>query len=126
MVTPTHTPPVSPRGKVEKGQLSGGWPGWVAASLCPDRLCWPHPERLEPECRPGGGGVLQPELHGQGPVLQRVTQISTVPFVDESSGSDDDCSSQASVQSSVPCSEPRKTSGLGSPRAIKRGMEQGS
>ncbi|XP_045435471.1 pleckstrin homology domain-containing family H member 1 isoform X2 [Pipistrellus kuhlii] len=50
----------------------------------------------------------------------RVTQISTVPFVDESSGSDDDCSSQASFQSSVPCSEPRKTSGLGSPRAIKR------
>ncbi|XP_023611618.1 LOW QUALITY PROTEIN: pleckstrin homology domain-containing family H member 1 [Myotis lucifugus] len=53
----------------------------------------------------------------------RVTQISTVPFVDESSGSDDDCSSQASFQSSVPCSEPRKTSGLGSPRAIKRGLE---
>ncbi|XP_054571946.1 pleckstrin homology domain-containing family H member 1 [Eptesicus fuscus] len=56
----------------------------------------------------------------------RVTQISTVPFVDESSGSDDDCSSQASVQSSVPCSEPRKTSGLGSPRAIKRGVSMSS
>ncbi|CAK6431981.1 unnamed protein product [Pipistrellus nathusii] len=56
----------------------------------------------------------------------RVTQISTVPFVDESSGSDDDCSSQASFQSSVPCSEPRKTSGLGSPRAIKRGVSMSS
>nr|XP_060476075.1 pleckstrin homology domain-containing family H member 1 isoform X6 [Panthera onca] len=50
----------------------------------------------------------------------RATQISTVPFVDESSGSDDDCSSQASFRTSVPCSESRKTSGLGSPRAIKR------
>ncbi|XP_034498175.1 pleckstrin homology domain-containing family H member 1 isoform X3 [Ailuropoda melanoleuca] len=50
----------------------------------------------------------------------RATQISTVPFVDESSGSDDDCSSQASFRTSVPCCEPRKTSGLGSPRAIKR------
>ncbi|XP_040333407.1 pleckstrin homology domain-containing family H member 1 isoform X3 [Herpailurus yagouaroundi] len=50
----------------------------------------------------------------------RAMQISTVPFVDESSGSDDDCSSQASFRTSVPCSESRKTSGLGSPRAIKR------
>ncbi|ELK32555.1 Pleckstrin like proteiny domain-containing family H member 1 [Myotis davidii] len=56
----------------------------------------------------------------------RVTQISTMPFVDESSGSDDDCSSQASFQSSVLCSEPRKTSGLGSPRAIKRGVSMSS
>lgn len=58
--------------------------------------------------------------------MQRATQISTVPFVDESSGSDDDCSSQASFRTSVPCPEPRKTSGLGSPRAIKRGTEKGS
>lgn len=62
---------------------------------------------------------------GRGPVLQKATQISTVPFVDESSGSDDDCSSQASFRTSVPCSESRKTSGLGSPRAIKRGREEG-
>ncbi|KAK2492295.1 hypothetical protein MC885_021550, partial [Smutsia gigantea] len=51
----------------------------------------------------------------------RATQISAVPFVDESSGSDDDCSSQASFRTSVPCAESRKTSGVGSPRAIKRG-----
>ena len=57
--------------------------------------------------------------------MQKATQISTVPFVDESSGSDDDCSSQASFRTSVPCSESRKTSGLGSPRAIKRGREEG-
>lgn len=56
-------------------------------------------------------------------MLQRATQISNVPFVDESSGSDDDCSSQASFRTSVPCSESRKASGLGSPRAIKRGEE---
>ncbi|XP_064427274.1 pleckstrin homology domain-containing family H member 1 isoform X4 [Mirounga angustirostris] len=56
----------------------------------------------------------------------RATQISTVPFVDESSGSDDDRSSQASFRTSVPCSESRKTSGLGSPRAIKRGVSMSS
>ncbi|XP_004584517.2 pleckstrin homology domain-containing family H member 1 [Ochotona princeps] len=56
----------------------------------------------------------------------RATQISNVPFVDESSGSDDDCSSQASFRTSVPCSESRKASGLGSPRAIKRGVSVSS
>lgn len=56
--------------------------------------------------------------------MQKATQISNVPFVDESSGSDDDCGSQASFRMSVPCSEYRKTSGLGSPRAIKRGTEK--
>ncbi|KAM4853433.1 pleckstrin homology domain-containing family H member 1 [Thomomys bottae] len=56
----------------------------------------------------------------------RATQISSVPFVDESSGSDDDCSSQASFRMSVPCSEGKKTSGLGSPRAIKRGVSMSS
>ncbi|XP_021103127.1 pleckstrin homology domain-containing family H member 1 isoform X2 [Heterocephalus glaber] len=56
----------------------------------------------------------------------KATQISSVPFLDESSGSDDDCSSQASFRMSVPCSECRKTSGLGSPRAIKRGVSMSS
>ncbi|ELK09877.1 Pleckstrin like proteiny domain-containing family H member 1 [Pteropus alecto] len=56
----------------------------------------------------------------------RATQISTMPFVDESSGSDDDCSSQASFRTSFTCPEPRKTSGLGSPRAIKRGVSMSS
>nr|XP_012374633.1 pleckstrin homology domain-containing family H member 1 isoform X2 [Dasypus novemcinctus] len=56
----------------------------------------------------------------------KALQISNVPFVDESSGSDDDCSSQASFRTSVPCSESRKTSGLGSPRAIKRGVSMSS
>ncbi|XP_007940544.1 pleckstrin homology domain-containing family H member 1 [Orycteropus afer afer] len=58
--------------------------------------------------------------------VERATQISNMPFVDESSGSDDDCSSQASFQTSVSCSESRKTSGLGSPRAIKRGVSMSS
>ncbi|XP_032101729.1 pleckstrin homology domain-containing family H member 1 [Sapajus apella] len=56
----------------------------------------------------------------------RATQISNVPFMDESSGSDDDCSSQASFRISVPGSESRKTSGLGSPRAFKRGVSMSS
>ncbi|XP_006884822.1 PREDICTED: pleckstrin homology domain-containing family H member 1 [Elephantulus edwardii] len=56
----------------------------------------------------------------------KATQISSMPFVDESSGSDDDCSSQASFRTSFPCSESRKTSGLGSPRAIKRGVSMSS
>ncbi|XP_076978910.1 pleckstrin homology domain-containing family H member 1 isoform X2 [Tamandua tetradactyla] len=56
----------------------------------------------------------------------KAMQISNVPFMDESSGSDDDCSSQASSRTSVPCSESHKTSGLGSPRAIKRGVSMSS
>ncbi|XP_035116669.1 pleckstrin homology domain-containing family H member 1 isoform X2 [Callithrix jacchus] len=56
----------------------------------------------------------------------RAAQISNMPFMDESSGSDDDCSSQASFRISVPCSESRKTSGLGSPRAFKRGVSMSS
>ncbi|XP_075387167.1 pleckstrin homology domain-containing family H member 1 [Tenrec ecaudatus] len=56
----------------------------------------------------------------------RATQVSAMPFVDESSGSDDDCSSQASFRTSVPCSESRKTCSLGSPRAIKRGVSMSS
>uniref|UniRef100_F7FLH1 Pleckstrin homology, MyTH4 and FERM domain containing H1 n=1 Tax=Monodelphis domestica TaxID=13616 RepID=F7FLH1_MONDO len=52
----------------------------------------------------------------------RATQISTMPFLDESSGSEDDCSSQASFQTSFTCMESRKTSVPGSPRAIKRGV----
>ncbi|XP_054987136.1 pleckstrin homology domain-containing family H member 1 [Sorex araneus] len=56
----------------------------------------------------------------------KATQISSVPLVDESSGSDDDCSSQASFRISVPCPETRKTGGLGSPRAIKRGVSMSS
>lgn len=78
------------------------------------------------KCRWDGAWFAARAAVRRGPVLQRATQISTVPFVDESSGSDDDCSSQASFRTSVPCSESRKTSGLGSPRAIKRGMEKGS
>ncbi|XP_036591199.1 pleckstrin homology domain-containing family H member 1 [Trichosurus vulpecula] len=52
----------------------------------------------------------------------RATQISTMPFLDESSGSDDDCSSQASFQTSITCIESKKASIPGSPRAIKRGV----
>uniref|UniRef100_A0A4X2MAB9 Pleckstrin homology, MyTH4 and FERM domain containing H1 n=1 Tax=Vombatus ursinus TaxID=29139 RepID=A0A4X2MAB9_VOMUR len=67
---------------------------------------------------PGGGG--------RGLAFQRATQISTMPFLDESSGSDDDCSSQASFQTSITCIESRKASVPGSPRAIKRGVSTSS
>ncbi|XP_062432688.1 pleckstrin homology domain-containing family H member 1 [Rhea pennata] len=52
----------------------------------------------------------------------KATQISNVPFLDESSGSDDDCSSHASFRASNAGSENRKTSMPGSPRAVKRGV----
>ncbi|XP_062973619.1 pleckstrin homology domain-containing family H member 1 isoform X2 [Elgaria multicarinata webbii] len=50
----------------------------------------------------------------------KATQISNVPFLDESSGSDDDCSSHVSFSTSNAGSEPRRTSIPGSPRAVKR------
>ncbi|KAJ7344725.1 hypothetical protein JRQ81_000675 [Phrynocephalus forsythii] len=50
----------------------------------------------------------------------KATQISNVPFLDESSGSDDDCSSHVSFSTSNRASEPKKTSTTGSPRAVKR------
>uniref|UniRef100_A0A4W3J765 Pleckstrin homology domain containing, family H (with MyTH4 domain) member 1 n=1 Tax=Callorhinchus milii TaxID=7868 RepID=A0A4W3J765_CALMI len=56
----------------------------------------------------------------------KATQISNVPFPDESSGSDDDSSSQASFRTSTVGSESRKTSGPGSPRAVKRGVSMSS
>ncbi|NWQ68818.1 PKHH1 protein, partial [Neopipo cinnamomea] len=51
----------------------------------------------------------------------KATQISNVPFLDESSGSDDDCGSHASLRTSTAGSENRKASMPGSPRAVKRG-----
>uniref|UniRef100_A0A4W3J751 Pleckstrin homology domain containing, family H (with MyTH4 domain) member 1 n=1 Tax=Callorhinchus milii TaxID=7868 RepID=A0A4W3J751_CALMI len=59
-------------------------------------------------------------------LCQKATQISNVPFPDESSGSDDDSSSQASFRTSTVGSESRKTSGPGSPRAVKRGVSMSS
>nr|XP_042705266.1 pleckstrin homology domain-containing family H member 1 isoform X7 [Chrysemys picta bellii] len=56
----------------------------------------------------------------------KATQISNVPFLDESSGSDDDCSSHASFRTSNGGSEIRKTSMPGSPRAVKRGVSMSS
>ncbi|XP_060119569.1 pleckstrin homology domain-containing family H member 1-like, partial [Heteronotia binoei] len=56
----------------------------------------------------------------------KATQISSVPFLDESSCSDDDCSSHVSLRASNAGSEPRKTSSLGSPRAVKRGISVSS
>uniref|UniRef100_A0A8C0IVV0 Pleckstrin homology, MyTH4 and FERM domain containing H1 n=1 Tax=Chelonoidis abingdonii TaxID=106734 RepID=A0A8C0IVV0_CHEAB len=56
----------------------------------------------------------------------KATQISNVPFLDESSGSDDDCSSHASFRTSNGGSEIRKTSIPGSPRAVKRGVSMSS
>uniref|UniRef100_A0A8C0AX65 Pleckstrin homology, MyTH4 and FERM domain containing H1 n=1 Tax=Buteo japonicus TaxID=224669 RepID=A0A8C0AX65_9AVES len=54
------------------------------------------------------------------------TQISNVPFLDESSGSDDDCGSHASFRTSTAGSENRKASMPGSPRAVKRGVSMSS
>uniref|UniRef100_A0A452QZY4 Pleckstrin homology, MyTH4 and FERM domain containing H1 n=1 Tax=Ursus americanus TaxID=9643 RepID=A0A452QZY4_URSAM len=105
------TPPLHRFPSWVRGTLFAGGTGRVSGSTSAHRK----------------GCVLQGELEwGRAPVLQRATQISTVPFVDESSGSDDDCSSQASFRTSVPCCESRKTSGLGSPRAIKRGVSMSS
>ncbi|XP_064000004.1 pleckstrin homology domain-containing family H member 1 [Pogoniulus pusillus] len=56
----------------------------------------------------------------------KATQISNVPFVDESSGSDDDCGSHASFRTSTAVSENRKSSMPGSPRAVKRGVSMSS
>ncbi|XP_072121133.1 pleckstrin homology domain-containing family H member 1 isoform X2 [Mobula birostris] len=56
----------------------------------------------------------------------KATQISNIPFPDESSGSDDDSSSQASFRTSTAGSESRKTNGPGSPRAVKRGVSMSS
>ncbi|XP_032882543.1 pleckstrin homology domain-containing family H member 1 [Amblyraja radiata] len=56
----------------------------------------------------------------------KATQISNVPFPEESSGSDDDSSSQASFRTSTAGSESRKTNGPGSPRAVKRGVSMSS
>ncbi|XP_078262285.1 pleckstrin homology domain-containing family H member 1 isoform X2 [Rhinoraja longicauda] len=56
----------------------------------------------------------------------KATQISNVPFPDESSGSDDDSCSQASFRTSTAGSESRKTNGPGSPRAVKRGVSMSS
>ncbi|XP_061467069.1 pleckstrin homology domain-containing family H member 1 isoform X2 [Rhineura floridana] len=56
----------------------------------------------------------------------KATQISNVPFLDESSGSDDDCSSHISFRTSSAGSEPRRTSMPGSPRAVKRGVSMSS
>uniref|UniRef100_A0A8C3LFY3 Pleckstrin homology, MyTH4 and FERM domain containing H1 n=1 Tax=Chrysolophus pictus TaxID=9089 RepID=A0A8C3LFY3_CHRPC len=56
----------------------------------------------------------------------KATQISNVPFLDESSGSDDDCGSHASFRNSAAGSENRKASVPGSPRATKRGVSMSS
>ncbi|NXR29932.1 PKHH1 protein, partial [Zosterops hypoxanthus] len=56
----------------------------------------------------------------------KATQISNVPFLDESSGSDDDCGSHASFRTSTAGSENRKASMPGSPRAVKRGVSVSS
>ncbi|KAM9291178.1 pleckstrin homology domain-containing family H member 1 [Morus bassanus] len=56
----------------------------------------------------------------------KATQISNVPFLDESSGSDDDCGSHASLRTSTAGSENRKASMPGSPRAVKRGVSMSS
>uniref|UniRef100_H9GAG7 Pleckstrin homology, MyTH4 and FERM domain containing H1 n=1 Tax=Anolis carolinensis TaxID=28377 RepID=H9GAG7_ANOCA len=56
----------------------------------------------------------------------KATQISNIPFVDESSGSDDDCSSHVSISTSNAGCELRRTSMPGSPRAVKRGVSMSS
>ncbi|XP_043930047.1 pleckstrin homology domain-containing family H member 1-like [Protopterus annectens] len=56
----------------------------------------------------------------------KATQISNIPFHDDSSGSDDDASSLASFRASSVGSEPKKGSIPGSPRAVKRGVSMSS
>ncbi|MGH0187310.1 UNVERIFIED_CONTAM: hypothetical protein FKN15_024686 [Acipenser sinensis] len=51
----------------------------------------------------------------------KATQISNIPFPDESSGSEDDTSSLASLRTSTLGPETKKSSTPGSPRATKRG-----
>ncbi|KAJ6667244.1 hypothetical protein lerEdw1_017222 [Lerista edwardsae] len=50
----------------------------------------------------------------------KATQISSGPFLDESSSSDDDCNSHVNIRTSNAGFEPRKSSRPGSPRAVKR------
>lgn len=52
-------------------------------------------------------------------LLQKATQISSSPFLDESSGSEEEDSSRSSSRTSE--SDSRSRSGPGSPRAMKRG-----
>lgn len=54
--------------------------------------------------------------------LQKATQISNNPFLDDSSGSEEEDSSQSSSRTSE--SESRNKSGPSSPRAMKRGEEK--
>lgn len=53
--------------------------------------------------------------------LQKATQISNSPFLDESSGSEEEDSSRSSSRTSE--SDSRSRSGPGSPRAMKRGRQ---
>ena len=55
-------------------------------------------------------------------LLQKATQISSVPLPDDDSGSEDDSSSLASLRTSILCPD-RKSSVPGSPRAVKRGED---
>lgn len=54
--------------------------------------------------------------------LQKATQISNSPFLDESSGSEEEDSSRSSSRTSE--SDSRSRSGPGSPRAMKRGRQK--
>ncbi|XP_041122744.1 pleckstrin homology domain-containing family H member 1 [Polyodon spathula] len=56
----------------------------------------------------------------------KATQISNIPFPDESSGSEDDTSSLASLRTSTLGPETKKSSTPGSPRATKRGVSMSS
>ncbi|XP_075469623.1 pleckstrin homology domain-containing family H member 1 isoform X4 [Ascaphus truei] len=56
----------------------------------------------------------------------KATQISSIPFLDESSGSEDDNTSHASFRASTAGSETKKNSVSGSPRAVKRGVSMSS
>uniref|UniRef100_A0A8C3VJM9 Pleckstrin homology, MyTH4 and FERM domain containing H1 n=1 Tax=Catharus ustulatus TaxID=91951 RepID=A0A8C3VJM9_CATUS len=81
---------------------------------------------LDPGCKPP-----TPPLHRfpswvRNARTTKATQISNVPFLDESSGSDDDCGSHASFRTSTAGSDNRKASMPGSPRAVKRGVSVSS
>ncbi|KAM3595488.1 uncharacterized protein V6R79_024288 [Siganus canaliculatus] len=94
-----------------------------------------------PGAKGSGRGSTLPQLPTAGPFTQliykninvpvyttlkgKATQISSVPLLDDDSGSEDDSSSLASLRTSI-LSPDRKGSVPGSPRAVKRGVSMSS
>lgn len=94
-----------------------------------------------PGARGPGRGSISPQYPAAGPFTQliykninvpvyttlkgKATQISSVPLLDDDSGSEDDSSSLASLRTSI-LNPDKKGSVPGSPRAVKRGVSMSS